>query len=649
MGLISALFEKRSSLAYPEDWLVNLVGGGKAVTGINVNETTALNYSAVFGCVRILAETVASLPLPVYRRLKGGGKERATDHFLYSILHDQPNPEMTSLELREALTGHLNLWGNAYAEIERDGAGRVISLWPLRPDHMKVKRQNGLLTYIYTLKGQELPALPAYQIMHLRGLSSDGIMGYSPIRLAKEAIGLGLAAEEFGARFFSNDARPSGVLEHPGTLGEEGHARLKKSWQEAHGGLSQSHRVAILEEGLKFHEVGIPPEDAQFLQTRKFQIAEIARWYRMPLILLAEYEKAATYASVEQFGIQFVVHTIRPWLVRWEQRIKMDLFPQDDTYFAEFLVDGLLRGDIESRYRAYAIGRQNGWLSANHILELENMNPIGAEGDITLVPLNMIPASSLVSKPEQKTGFREQRSAEGRRRLATSFEPLFAETEMRIIRREEADVMRAAKKMLKRRDDVDFKKWLDEFYQEHQEFMQKTWLPVFMTYGEAVQAQTAEEINGEAGMTPALQEFILLYLASHMVFHASSARSQLRRAVEISISKQEDPLSALQEQFDDWKETRSERIAKWETRKGSNAVARETYRWGGVRRLQWVAFGKNCPYCANLNGKIVGIDDKFLAAGVDFQPEGAERPLRNDVDTYHPPGHAGCDCVITSA
>ena len=325
---------------------------------MDVSPSTALQVTAVFACVRILAETVAGLPLHVYRRLENGGKARAPDHYLYSLLHYLPNPEMTSFEFREVMMGHVCTWGNAYAEIEFDRAGRVRALWPLRPDRMTVKRVNGRLQYIYKLskpdsQGRTEITLRDEQVFHVHGLGSDGIVGYSPIHLARQAVGLALAAEEFGARFFGNDARPGVVLEHPGQLGDEAHKRLRESWESRHGGLDKSHRVAILEEGLKVHEIGLPPEDAQFLQTRKFQVSEIARMFRIPPHMIADLERA-TFSNIEHQSLEFVIHTIRPWLVRWEQEIYRSLLtPQErKTYFAEFLVDGLLRGDIKSRYGA---------------------------------------------------------------------------------------------------------------------------------------------------------------------------------------------------------------------------------------------------------------------------------------------------------
>jgi len=374
-------------------------------TGISVNESSALTSTAVWACVRILSETLATLPLILYKRLPRG-KERAIDHSLYRLLHDRPNPEMTSVTFREALMAHLVTWGNCYAEIEFETDRLTVkNLWPLRPDKMQVERnrETNEIIYKYSLPragGQVV--LPAYRVWHIPGLGFDGLIGYSPISLAREAIGLSLATEEFGARFYSGGATPGGVLQYPKQMTKEAKENLRKSWNEQHSGLSNQHRIAILEEGMTFNKIGIPLNDAQFLETRKFQINEIARFFNVPPHMIGDLDRA-TFSNIEEQALEFVVYTMRPWLVRWEQSIKLKLLNEkEQDHFAEFLVDGLLRGNIEARYRAYATGRQWGWLSANDVRETENQNPLpGKEGDIYLNPLNMVPALQLLNSPKQ--------------------------------------------------------------------------------------------------------------------------------------------------------------------------------------------------------------------------------------------------------
>jgi HK97 family phage portal protein len=396
MNLFTKWILKASGLSSPDRWLVDAMGGGKVASGTRVNERTALQSTAVMACVRIISETVASLPLLMYQKQEGGGKERAPNHPLYSVLHDIGNDEMTAYTLREVMQGHLCTWGNTYCDIERDNNGRVVALWPLRPD--KTQPQRNPLTkkieYLTIINGEQI-ILPFDKVMHIPGFGFDGIVGYSPIAMAREAIGLALATEEYGARYFGNGAKPGGVLTHPKALKKESKDSMRDSWNEMHQGLDKQHRVAILEEGVTYTQIGLAPEDSQFLETRQFQLNEIARIFRVPPHKIGDLSKA-TFSNIEQQSIDFVTDSIRPWLVRWEQSIKMNLLPASERkrgFFAEHLVDAILRGDINSRYTAYATGRQNGWLSADDIRALENMNPLpDGQGKVYLVNGNMIPA-----------------------------------------------------------------------------------------------------------------------------------------------------------------------------------------------------------------------------------------------------------------
>jgi len=361
-------------------------------TGLPIGPTTALSSPVVYACVNVLAQTIAALPLLVYRRLPDGGKERAPYHPLYDLLHTAPNPEMTAYEFRSCLVGHQALWGNAYAEIERSDA-KINALWPLRPDRMTVQRNAaGELQYSYRLPNGEPKLFAFANIMHWRALSSNGVLGYSPIQMAAEAVGLDLAARQYGARFYGNDSRPGGVLKSAGKLSDSAAKRLKDSWESAHQGLSNSQRVAVLEDGVEWQQIGIPPEQAQFLESRKYQRSEIAALYRVPLHMINDLERA-TFSNIEHQSLEFVKFTLYPWLVQIEQAIQRDLFrisAGKRAHFGEHLVDGLLRGDIQSRYTAYQIARLNGWMNANEIRERENMNPIADEvGAKYWMPANM--------------------------------------------------------------------------------------------------------------------------------------------------------------------------------------------------------------------------------------------------------------------
>lgn len=380
---------------------------GGTTSGKPVNARTAMQTTAVYACVRILAEAIAGLPLQVYRYKPDGGKEKATDHWIYYLLHTEPNPEMTSFVLRETLMSHLLLWGNAYAQIIRDGMGRVLALYPLLPCKMTVDRtSSGQLFYEYRTDTSSVILRPQ-DVLHIPGLGFDGLIGYSPVAMAKNAIGMAIACEEYGASFFANGANPGGVLEHPGVVKDP--KRVRESWNTVYQGSGNAHRIAVLEEGMKFQAIGIPPEQAQFLETRKFQINEIARIFRVPPHMVGDLEKSS-FSNIEQQSLEFVKYTLDPWVVRWEQAIQKALFLPSEkrTYFAKFNVDGLLRGDYQSRMNGYSVGRQNGWLSSNDIREMEDMNRIPVEqgGDLYLINGNMTKlqdAGAFANTNRQKT------------------------------------------------------------------------------------------------------------------------------------------------------------------------------------------------------------------------------------------------------
>ena len=424
MGIFSKLFHPRDK---PQDRTTGssfafYLGGstsGKAVT-----ERSAMQMTAVYACVRILSEAIAGLPLHLYRYKEGGGKEKAIDHPLYRLLHDEPNPEMTSFVFRETLMTHLLLWGNAYAQIIRNGKGEVIALYPLMPNKMEVDRdENGRLYYSYTRSSEEAPTMEGStvtlrpeDVLHIPGLGFDGLVGYSPIAMAKNAIGMAIACEEYGAKFFANGAAPSGVLEHPGTIKDP--ARVREGWNSTFGGSANSGKVAVLEEGMKYTPISISPEQAQFLETRKFQINEIARIFRVPPHMVGDLEKSS-FSNIEQQSLEFVKYTLDPWVIRWEQSLARSLFSATDkkNLFFKFNVEGLLRGDYQSRMAGYATARQNGWMSANDIRELENLDRIPAEegGDLYLINGNMLPlnkAGAFANTSNKEDSNEESASAE---------------------------------------------------------------------------------------------------------------------------------------------------------------------------------------------------------------------------------------------
>ena len=361
---------------------------GRADSGERVDEKSAMQIATVYACVRLLAETVAGLPLHLYRYTdkEGRGKEMAKDHPLYKILYRQPNPEMTSFSFRETMLVQLLLWGNCYAQIIRDGRNGIISLYPLLPENMEIDRdEKGEIYYIYHAYTDEAPGennkdiyFRNDEIFHVPGMGFNGLVGFSPIAMMKNALGTTLAVEKYGSSFFKNGAQPSGVLEHPGVL--KNPEKIRQNWSAVYGGPNNAHKVAVLEEGMQYKPISLPPEDSQFLSTRQFGVNEICRIFRVPPHMVQDLEHA-TFSNIEHESINFVVHTLTPWLVRFEQAIIKDLLlpEEQDVYFPKFNVDGLLRGDYQSRMQGYATGISNGFMSPNDIRHLEQLDPIPSE------------------------------------------------------------------------------------------------------------------------------------------------------------------------------------------------------------------------------------------------------------------------------
>ena len=359
---------------------------GRANSGEQVDEKSAMQIATVYACVRLLAESVAQLPLHLFRVTGDDGQEKATDHPLYKILFREPNPEMSSFSYWEAVMTHLLLWGNSYSQIVRDGKNTVLGLYPLLPENVEIDRTDkGELYYIYHAYTDEVPGennkdviFRRDEVMHIPGLSFNGLVGFSPIAMMKNSLGTTMAVEKYGSAFFKNGAQPAGVLEHPGVLKDP--QKIRDNWVNAYGGPGNAHKVAVLEEGMQYKPISLPPEDSQFLSTREFGVEEICRIFRVPPHMVQDL-KRATFSNIEHQSIDFVVHTLDPWLVRIEKAIVKDLLLEEekDLFFPKFNVDGLLRGDYKSRMDGYSVGISTGIISPNEARRKENMPPLPDE------------------------------------------------------------------------------------------------------------------------------------------------------------------------------------------------------------------------------------------------------------------------------
>lgn len=668
MGILSRLeSEKRASpenpstdLANPDAWLTDTLALGKqSRSGARINETTALYNTALSACVRLLAETVATLPLHVYRT-DGRSRVVESEHPAARVLR-LPNPEMDAVQFRETIMGHVLTWGNAYAEIERDRAGRPVRLWPLLPDRTKPQRTDRGTLYYTTSIGTKTFTLPAEDVFHLAGLGFDGIVGYSPVRMHREAVGLALATEEFGASWFGSGSRPSGVLTHPSVLSKEAKDNLRTSWEAMHTGLGNANRVAVLEQGLTWTQIGIPPEDAQFLETRKFQVEEIARIYRVPLHLIQHMEKSTSWGTgIEELGQGFVTYSLQSWLVRWEQRIQTRLIPTADQgrIYAKHSVEGLLRGDSTKRAEFYAKMWGIGAYSINDILELEDRNPVD-DGDARFVPLNFQPLDRAMAAPEpQADPFRSEQPAEEVRVLdlgqedrsiarrsgrRETFRPLFRSAGERVVRWETARL----KAVLKRGRAANNVQLVGDFVGEEAEatenYVRKQFSPVVGAFATDIWGQLTEENRNTEPKKSEFDEFVEAYLFGLSTRYSNRTVSQIR-AIIANAPNLDVAFEEIEELIAQWEETRSESFADNELVQSSGAFARSAYAAIGVMVLRWRANAGACDLCESLNGVITEISKPFVSAGSTVDAGGA--PLVVSHNIGHPPLHNGCSCEI---
>ena len=690
------------------------LGGQPTSTGRAVSEEGALRLGTVFACVRLLAETTASLPLQVFRRTSDG-KELATEHPSYRILHDRPNPWMTSTDFRKTLAGHLCLWGNAFVEIMFDAAGTVIGLFPLRPDRMERPQLSaaGTLLYRYTLPDGQPALLPQSRVLHIRSLSCDGLWGYSPIQLQREGIGLALTAEEYQGRFFSNNAQPPGVLQAKGQLSPDAAARLASSWNAAHQGLSNAHRIAVLEEGVEWKQVGMPLQDAQFLQLRQYQRSEIASWFRVPPHMIGDVERSTSWGTgIDSQTTGMVVFTLRPDLVNWEQQINVTLFSEAEqrSFFAEHNVDGLLRGDSAARKDFYSSMMLWGVLSPNEVRALENRNPVPG-GDQRFVQANMVPLAQAGQAPapaapasqappnpaaESSSGIDsvevgrillnikrledageidlaqklrdklgelilapqraelrsdpEDRSVASRLRLRGVFRPLLADTFERVVRHEVAAIRAEAKKQLSHRSVEDFLAWVEAFERDQiRPLVEEASAATLTAYASAVESEVLRELD-----IPALDQnmapFLALYGTSLSATYSDRSTAQLRQLARKAQASGTSVEKLIEQRLAEWLDSRAGKVADIESVRAGEASAHNTYKRAGINRLEWRETpGRHCAYCNRLNGKVVGIQEHFISAGTELQGGEGDQPMKIRGNKFHPPAHRTCHCVVRPA
>lgn len=458
----------------PPGW-VTAGWGMESYAGEDVTVEGALGVAAAYSCVTLLSGDIASLPLILFRRLERG-KERAVDRPAYWLMHDAPNPEHTSFTFREIQTAHILSWGNFYGQLIWDQSGVVREVWPLRPDRMSVFRENGVKKYLYRTQSGSDRAFRADEIMHIPGFGFDGLVGYSPLELAINTLGLAVAAEKYGSRVFKNDARPSVVLMTKGVLDEDAYKRMRESWEQSYKSADNAGKTAILEEDTTLKEVGFPPEQAMFIESQKWSLLQLARIYHIPPHMIGAVEVSTSWGSgIEQQEQGYVNHTLRSLTRRMEQQLNRSILLERDRkdYFFEHLFDDLLRGDTTARYQAYNMGIQSGFITRNEVRIKENLNPLDGL-DEPLVPLNMAGAD------EADGEMNDASPADDPNGEANDTVRAFVlDAAERMVRREVNEVTDAVKRYLDKDKPEKFRAWLEEFYKREQaEYIRRTFAPL---------------------------------------------------------------------------------------------------------------------------------------------------------------------------
>lgn len=452
--------EKRDvSLTNPPAWLVESLSLS-TYSGESVTVDRALTVPAVLAGFSILTEDTSSLPLILYHRL-ARGKERAVDHPLYRLIHDEPNPEMTSMVWREIVMGHLLGWGNHFSQLIYDARGIVREIWPLNPANMEIGRKDGERIYLYrNMQGKQI-AFTQDQILHIPAMSFDGLRGYSRIALARNAIALGMAAEKYASRVFQNDARPSVAVKHPNKLDDESHRHLRESWTQAYAGADNAGKVAILEEGMSLETIGFPPKDAMFIESQSWTVQQLSRVFRIPNHMLGDVERSTSWGSgIEQQEMGYTTHTLRPWTTRIDQHLTSRLLLEQEKgeYFFEHNFDALLRADTLTRMQAYAVAITNGILTRNEVREAENRVPYEG-GDEPLYPLNMTTSVDAEDHKEDEPAQDEEPKQDQPKRDLT---PLLLDAARRIAKRDENELNGALKRYEGKPEK--WTAWIEEFY-----------------------------------------------------------------------------------------------------------------------------------------------------------------------------------------
>ncbi len=661
-------------------------GTWEKVNGTTVSTPeAALAIAAVYACVRVLGESLASLPLHVYQKKADGSRERV-NHPISELLAVRPNPRMTAFEWREVTAAHLNLRGNAYTRIQRDGSGQIIALWPMMPNHVTVVMRPGVgLVYQYRPTSDTSADFAAEDVLHFKGLSPNGLLGYDPLTLHRKTLGHYDAAQQYGADTLENDATPGGVLSHPGELQKAAGDRVAASWKAAHGKANRG-AIAILEEGMSFTPISITPENAQYIETLKLKRTDIAGIYRVPPHMIGDLDKA-TFSNIEHQDLSFAKHTLVPWCEREEQVFDDGLLTsveRERGYYIEHNLNAISRGDMKSRIESLGMMWDRGMITADEVRALENMNALpDGTGSKTFVPLNFVPAemagksafasssSSTVTPPEppeppaddendrsagddgDNSGQpRESRSEvrealwQARQGMQRAAVPTIEDAARRTVRRDAQNVRAAMKK----RTIAELVEWLEDYFTDT-DYAENQYRPAIRGLAEGLGPSMALEVDQDWQFGPPLRAWVEAYVSTMAAFHARGAMVQLQEIIRQAQDEIEAVRADIDERLTAWedgtdtRESRAFSIANHEAHRFGGAFAVVAFGSMGVSQLVWRATGKSCEWCTQLDGTVVGIGDAFRREDDEMQgKDGAT--FKPSKPVLHPPLHGGCDCVV---
>jgi HK97 family phage portal protein len=650
-----------------ESWK-NFMYGKKTDAGPRINEQSSLSISALFAAVNFIAGTIATLPKVVYRHQANGGKQRAIDHPLYAKLHDQPNEDMTAWQWVYTSIMHKYLWGNWYT-YRNFNTYRNQRLIPLLPD--RTYKDPDRPGYVFTRinnKTKEI-ALPKEDVLHIPHISLDGITGKGIIHYARESLGIAKAQDQFAGKFFGTGLHPGGFVNVEGKMDEETRKALQRDFNQKYAGLGKSHMVIFMTGGAKYEPEEIDPEKAQALESRQFSVVEVSRWTNLPPHILRELSRA-TFSNIEQQGLELVIYSLLPITTQIEQAMNATFFDEEErkTHFIKFELKGLMRGDLKTRQAFYESMLDRGVFNADMVLDLEDMNPQpDGLGKIYFVPLNMVNKKMVTgSQPltieasdhnrgdrgvefsEYIEGTVEYRYTGLRRKLTQAYKKKFDAYGENIVALEVKSIREAIEKHLSERNSIDFFAWLDSFYSEFKQDIERSAAPLLSSYADALLPVAKEEIQSEADIDTEYQRFQHDYKEVFVSRHIDSSVGQIKNVVSEAQQNGEDPGEALTQRMDEWEEKRPGKITMRETIRAENAFAKAVFAAAGITKIRSVHLGKSCPYCRALDGTVIDIKGNFLTKG-EFQPDNADEPLIVTGNRSHPPYHDGCDCTIAAS